>query len=223
MRIKQWIEQHAQDQDHLDGPAPLSFKEYYRPEELQYASDAFTSILSSLPPRDVTDFLVEAFFRQAETNYWYVERGWLHDKLDIAYATPASFTRRDVGTVCTIFIILAIGTQYAYLDSHPRSQPNDQTGPFSEDILGVMFFQQACKLVPDVIALSSLESVQACLLIGIYTLPLDASGLSYIYLNLAVKLAILNGMHREYPGNGLDPIVKETRSRVWWTAYTMER
>lgn len=86
-----------------------------------------------------------------------------------------------------------------------------------------MFYQQACKLVPDVITISSLESVQACLLIGIYALPLDASGLAYIYLNLALKLAIQNGMHRKYVGEGLEPVVRETRNRVWWTVYTTER
>ena len=220
MRIKQWIEQCVPDQGRTGNPASLNFKEYYRPEELQSASDAFTS-LASLPPRYVTDILVNSFFQHAETNYFYVERGWLLEKLNVAYEDASALTRRDVGTVCIIFIVLAIGTQYLYLNS-PRTEQN-ATGPFSEDAVGVMFYQQACKLVPDVITVSSLESVQACLLIGIYTLPLDASGLSYIYLNLAVKLAVQNGMHRKYPGEGLDPIVKETRSRVWWTAYTTER
>lgn len=120
-------------------------------------------------------------------------------------------------------MILAIGTQYAYLDSLPRDRGQIPAGPFSEDAIGVMFYQQACKLVPDVITISSLESVQACLLIGVYAMPLDASGLSYVYLNLAVKLAILNGMHRKYPNDRLDPTIREARNRVWWTAFTTER
>lgn len=148
------------------------------------------------------------------------------------YDNPSSLTRRDVGAVCVIFSVLAIGTQYVYLESYAE-QGNDivessvqdpvAPGPFSEDSIGVMFYRQACQLLPDVITVSSLESVQACLLLGIYTLPLDASGLSYVYLNLAVKLGIQNGMHRKYPGEGLDPSVRETRNRVWWTAYTIER
>lgn len=135
-------------------------------------------------------------------------------------------SRREVGTLCMIWIIFAIGTQYAYLDSRTGRDDHGKgpdSSPFSEDTIGVMFYQQACKLVPDVITVASLESVQAILLIGIYTLPLDASGLSYIYLNLAVKLAIQNGMHRKWPAEGLDPYVRETRNRVWWTAYTTEK
>ncbi|KAK1521079.1 fungal specific transcription factor domain-containing protein [Colletotrichum abscissum] len=223
MRIKQWIEQCVNDAP--DGPK-TQFKEYYRPEELQSPSNTVAS-LSSLPPRYVADFLVQAFFNHAETSYFYVERHWLMDRLDLVYENSASLTRRDVGTVCMILIIFAIGTQYAYLDSRnerggPPSAAADSS-PFSEDTIGIMFYQQACRLVPDVITISSLESVQACLLIGLYTLPLDASGLSYVYLNLAVKLAIQNGMHRKHPGAAIDPVIRETRNRVWWTAYTTEK
>lgn len=151
------------------------------------------------------------------------------NKLDVIYSNASSLSRRDVGTVCMMFIILAIGAQYAYLDAQVEDSdglahgPPAQANPSSEDAIGIMFYQQACRLVPDVITISSLESVQACLLIGLYTLPLDASGLSYIYLNLAVRLGIQNGMHRRYEGLGLDPIVRETRNRVWWTAYTTEK
>lgn len=230
MRIKQWIEQCAPDPDRNGATQDPRIKEYYRPEELQSSSNTLTS-LASLPPRYIATYLVEAFFKHAETNYFYVERGWLMGKLNMAYENAQSLSRRDVGTVCMLFIILAIGTQYAYLDSqHDRSgslsdphDPSTRPNPFSEDSVGIMFYQQACRLVPDVITIASLESVQACLLIGLYTLPLDASGLSYIYLNLAVKLAIQNGMHRKYTGENLDPVARETRNRVWWTAYTIEK
>ncbi|KAH6877259.1 fungal-specific transcription factor domain-containing protein [Thelonectria olida] len=225
MRIKRWIDQCVPD-PYLNENDNIKVKEYYRAEELQSPSETLVS-LSSLPPRYIADFLVQSFFRHAETNYFYVEKGWLLEKLDVAYMDPSSMTRRDVGTVCIIFIILAIGTQYAYLDSQPDEDEENlhdaDASPFSEDTFGVMLYQQACKLVSDVITIASLESVQACLLLGIYTLPLDTSGLSYIYLNLAVKLAIQNGMHRKQPDKGLDPAVRETRIRVWWTAYTTER
>jgi hypothetical protein len=195
---------------------------------LQSSPSTLISVsLSSLPPRYIAEFLVEAFFKHAETNYFYVERTWFADKLDTIYNSPASLSSRDVGTVCMVLILFAIGTQYAYLDSPvehgARRSVAGESGAFSEDHVGIMFYQQACRLVPDVITVASLESVQACLLIGIYTLPLDASGLSYTYLNLALKLAIQNGMHRKWTGEGLDPIVRETRNRVWWTVYTTEK
>lgn len=224
MRIKQWIEQSVPK----EAPNSTNYKEYYRAEDLQSPSNITTS-LSSLPPKFVASFLFHSFFKHAEANYWYVEKEWLADRFDAVYENAGSLSRRDVGAVCMIFMVLAIGTQYAYLESDAEQlgdpRAHDQAGSelFSEDTVGIMFYQQACRLLPDVITISSLESVQACMLIGIYTLPLDAAGLSYIYLNLAVRLAIQNGMHRKYPGEGLDPSIRETRNRVWWTVYTIER
>ncbi|KAH7303825.1 fungal-specific transcription factor domain-containing protein [Stachybotrys elegans] len=224
MRIKQWIEESVPN-----GGSDVRNTQYYRADELQSPSSVTNSV-SFLPPRFVANFLVHTFFAHAEANYWYLEREWLTARLGRMYEDAASLSRRDVGALCVVFMVLAIGTQYAYLESPERrlggctrSQPPADAGHFSEDNIGVTFYQQACRLVPDIITLSSLESVQACLLIGVYTLPLDASGLSYIYLNLAVKLAIQNGMHRTYPGGALDASVLETRNRVWWTAYTIER
>ncbi|KAH0532906.1 hypothetical protein TsFJ059_001538 [Trichoderma semiorbis] len=226
MRIKKWIDQSVpSDALNHSSKSPTTFKEYYRAEELQSHSDAIGA-LALLPPRPIADFLVYSFFKHAQTNYFFVEQNWLKAKLDLAYENSAAFSRRDVGSVCILFAILAIGTQFAYLESLVDGAENPtEKGPdaFTEDSVGILFYQQACRLLPDVITASSLESVQACLLLGIYTLPVDASGLAYIYLNLALKLAIQNGMHRKYPVESRDADVVETRNRVWWSVYTIEK
>ena len=203
-----------------DAPDAPKIKEFYRFEELQSPPDA-AGLSSSFPPRQIADFLAKAFFNHAQSNYFYVDRTWLNRKMDVVFENPASLSRRDVPMLCILYMVLAVGTQYAYLDN-PSSKNND-TGTYSEDNVGLMMYQQACKLLPDVITIASLESVQACLLIGLYTLPIDPSGLSWTYLNLASKLAIQNGMHRRYPGEGLDLVIRETRSRVWWTLYVLEK
>jgi hypothetical protein len=66
-------------------------------------------------------------------------------------------------------------------------------------------------------------SVQVFLLLGLYSLPIDASGLGYVYLNLAIKVAVQNGMHRKVSRNVFDATTKEIRRCIWWTAYCMER
>lgn len=154
-----------------------------------------------------------------------MKQSWLASKIEVAYSEKSASL--DVGAICILFMVFAIGTQYAYLESTECIPPNHNTsqapGVFSEDALGVSFYRQACKLVPDVITVSSLESVQACLLVGLYTLPLDASGLSYVYLNLAVRLAIQNGMHRRFHQSAFVDDTSDQSNRVWWTAYTMEK
>ncbi|EIT76958.1 hypothetical protein Ao3042_06773 [Aspergillus oryzae 3.042] len=101
-----------------------------------------------------------------------VERIWLESKLDLAYTNPNSITHSDVSTMCVIFGVLAFGTQHAYLESATErigGRKSTQHGPFTGDTIGVMLYQQAC------------------LLLGIYTLPLDASGLAWIYLGIGVN------------------------------------
>lgn len=127
-------------------------------------------------------------------------------------------------------MVLAVGTQFAHMESNiPVNRvtsdfaAEEEDHRFSEDEVGLTFYQFASKLLPDIIATASVRSVQACLLVGTYLLPLDTSGLSYTYFGLALKMAIQNGMHRRYHGEGLSPRMIEVRNRVFWTAYTIEK
>jgi hypothetical protein len=173
--------------------------------------------------------LVQIFFKYAQTNNFYVEEDWLCQKLNICYTNPSSLSSDDAGAVCAILMVLAVGTQFAHMESPtpvnclPVDSAANQDHHFSEDEVGLTFYQFASKLLPDIIATASVRSVQACLLIGTYLLPLDTSGLCYTYFGLALKLAIQNGMHRRYHGEGLSSRMIETRNRVFWTAYTIEK
>jgi hypothetical protein len=131
---------------------------------------------------------------------------------------------KDAAIISIILTVFAIGTQYAYLDcSSHRTAENSIGSGFSEDELGALFYREAIRFLPEIIESSSLESVQACLLFAAYSLPIDAVGLGYIYINLTIRLAMQNGMHRKYTGDALGAAMVETRNRVWWTAYALER
>jgi hypothetical protein len=205
------------------------FEERWRSTQLQSASPQVSSSITCLPPRYVADFLVQIFFKYAQTNNFYIEEDWLLEKLDICYTDPESLSFDDAGAVCCILMVLAVGTQFAHMESStpvnclPSGSTANQDHHFSEDEVGLTFYQFASRLLPDIIATASVRSVQACLLIGTYLLPLDTSGLCYTYFGLALKLAIQNGMHRRYHGEGLSPRMIEVRNRVFWTSFTIEK
>lgn len=188
-----------------------------------------SAAITCLPPRYVADFLVQIFFKYAQTNNFYVEEDWLLEKLVICYTDPESLSFDDAGAVCCILMVLAVGTQFAHMESStpvnclPSGSTANQDHHFSEDEVGLTFYQFASRLLPEIIATASIRSVQACLLIGTYLLPLDTSGLCYTYFGLALKLAIQNGMHRRYHGEGLSQRMVEVRNRVFWTAFTIEK
>ncbi|KAL5358531.1 fungal-specific transcription factor domain-containing protein [Aspergillus floccosus] len=205
------------------------FEERWRTTQLQSGSSQVSASITCLPPRFVADFLVQIFFKYAQTNNFYVEEDWLREKLNVCYTNPSSLSCNDAGSVCSILMVLAVGTQFAHMESatpvnrlsvDPAALEDHH---FSEDEVGLTFYQFASKLLPDIIATASIRSVQACLLIGTYLLPLDTSGLCYTYFGLALKMAIQNGMHRKYLGEGLSPRMIEVRNRVFWTAYTIEK
>lgn len=203
------------------------FEDRWRATQLQSSSPQVSASITCLPPRYVAEFLVQIFFKYAQTNNFYVEEDWLCEKLNICYTNPSDLSSDDAGAVCAILMVLAVGTQFAHMESPTpvNCLPSDaaQDHHFSEDEVGLTFYQFASKLLPDIIANASVRSVQACLLIGTYLLPLDTSGLCYTYFGLALKLAIQNGMHRRYHGEGLSPRMIEVRNRVFWTSYTIEK
>jgi Fungal specific transcription factor domain len=142
--------------------------------------------------------------------------------MDGLYTDPGEFYSKHAAVISIILIIFAIGTQYAYLDSTThKAADNSDPGSLEEEL--VTMFNEEIRLLPEIIESSSLERVQAYLLFAAYSLPIDSSGLRYIYLSLTIRLAMQNGMHRKYTGNALHPSMIEIRNRVWWTAYTMER
>ncbi|KAI9369069.1 hypothetical protein BJX61DRAFT_536738 [Aspergillus egyptiacus] len=205
------------------------FEERWRSTQLQSGSALVSASVTCLPPRFVAEFLVQMFFKYAQTNNFYVEEDWLKDKLNTCYTNPGNLSWSDSSAVCCILMVLAIGTQFAHMESATpvnrlsSDASNTEDHGFSEDEVGLTFYQFASKLIPDIIACASIRSVQACLLIGTYLLPLDTSGLCYTYFGLALKMAIQNGMHRKYCGEGLPAHMIEIRNRVFWTAYTIEK
>lgn len=146
------------------------------------------------------------------------------------YTNANQLRSKDVTAACAVVMVLAVGTQYVHLESPDRHSVQNDSGSRNSNNhngweldIGSAFYREVAKLLSEVIHSGSLLSVQVCLLLSLYCLPIDASGLGYIYLNLAVKLAIQNGMHRKVSRDAFDSATIESRRRVWWTAYCMER
>lgn len=190
-------------------------------EQLNPNLSAFSEVLSYLPPFQFAEFLTHTFFQHATSNYFYVKPAWLSEKLKIVYANPQRMCSRDIGILAIILSVFAVGTQYAHLQ--PSSKERNEINSKLESELGSSFYQKAARMLPDLIHLGSLESVQACLVLGLYSLPVDACGLGYIYLNLAIRLAQQNGMHRQDSDHIFSPQLSQIRKEVWWTAYCMEK
>jgi hypothetical protein len=166
------------------------------------------------------------FFKYGEVNNFWMQRDWIEEKISICYDPDSEYMTNDISWVCSLFAVLAIGTQMAHMEedkSAPSLNAVDETPTCSEDSVGLVLYRVACKLIPDVILAASQESAQAFLLLAAYGLPVSTGGLSYTYFGLALKMAIQNGMHRKCSDVECDSRTNEFRNRLFWSIYTLER
>ncbi|KAJ5947458.1 hypothetical protein N7466_000473 [Penicillium verhagenii] len=224
MRVKDHIQKQMEGLGNRDLHESNQEEEWPRARHLRPGRAHLSAAISCCPPRQIADFLARTFFKYAETHYFFVDQTWLFEKMNMLYSDQGTFTNKGGEvTISIILMIFAIGTQYAHLESSAQNPSGSTDSAFAEEDIGTTFYQQAIRLLPEIIEHSSVESVQACLLFGYYALPVDASGLGYIYINIAIRLAMQNGLHRKCKADAFGARMIETRNRVWWTAYLIER
>ncbi|KAF2716174.1 hypothetical protein K431DRAFT_279470 [Polychaeton citri CBS 116435] len=230
MHVKRNIDELMAKSDVQSSENANRIPDFIRVGEANPESTAILDIVAMLPPRPVAIFLANVFFKHAVNVYYYVDQHWVSGMVNEMYKIPTRLQSKDVTAACAVVMVLAVGTQYAHLESPKRYSSIGAGVTASSNLqsdleidIGSIFYSQVAKLLSEVIHSGSLLSVQVFLLLGLYSLPVDASGLGYIYLNMAVKLAIQNGMHRKSSHGAFDSNTKNLRRRIWWTAYCLER
>lgn len=181
-----------------------------------HSLSALAEAATLFPPHGVALFLTDVFFEHAQTNYVYVDERSLRQRIDAFYG--AGHSLEDPSWTCILLMIFAVGTQFAHLASRSNGPVEDER----DEKIARTFYAAACRLIPDVITAASVESVQAFLLLAVYTLAVDVAALSCTYLGIAVKIATHNAMHRSQAG-AADEGQAELRRRIFWTAYTLDR
>jgi hypothetical protein len=120
---------------------------------------------------------------------------------------------------------MACGTQFAHMESFQPTEKSSREAVsppcFSEDDIGQDFHQAARALMPYILIEPSLRGVQACLMMATYNFSIDSAGVSYIYLSLAVSLAVQQGMHHQRYIESSHNTTAEVRKRIWWTVYIL--
>ncbi|RFN45463.1 hypothetical protein FIE12Z_10329 [Fusarium flagelliforme] len=175
--------------------------------------------VSLFPPPESAFVLLDVFFEYAQTNYFYTCEETLRQQLDRFYSTPTQVGKGDTAWVCVSLMVFALGIQFLHLY---KSSPQDaySISQTMDDTLASTFYRKASSLIPDLLVMDSVESVQAFLLFGIYMLPTDPAGLSCTYFGIAIKAAT---SIQQRSDSDLSPKEIELRKRVWWTAYALER
>ncbi|KAJ4259545.1 hypothetical protein NW762_007474 [Fusarium torreyae] len=176
-------------------------------------------VIDAFPPRSVADFLVSVCIRHGVDIFFYFDQAQVIKEIDQFYTNQLSPLRLDPSFVCLLLTIFALGSQWTPLE-RPDNSPSHRV---EESDPGRVFYEQAKFLMPDIIERPCLRSIQACFILGVYLMPSNAVGSSYIYMGIALRKALAFDLHQDPDDHTLDVREREIRRRLWWSIYSLER
>ncbi|ORY04154.1 hypothetical protein K493DRAFT_59036 [Basidiobolus meristosporus CBS 931.73] len=95
-----------------------------------------------------------------------------------------------------------------------------------ENLTPDAFYKKARVLLDQTYEMSSLENIQALVLLGIYHHITHGGMRAWLYSGMAIRMAEDLGLHRnpdKWDIKGLTREEKEARKRVWWVCYQIDR
>ncbi|KAH7328545.1 fungal-specific transcription factor domain-containing protein [Stachybotrys elegans] len=181
------------------------------------------NVLYLLPDRDTAIILVESYFVNTGGILQVLDRHDFEKSLDACYTNPLSVAKQSL---CLIYLTMAIGLVMA------TPAPNTREHQVIAELRGEKFdraenfFRAASELGGPQGGFydSNLWSVQALILMTMYTLAVARRSSAYSYYGMAVRTAIALGLHRlrDFPTVFKDPEVI-LRTNIWRSMFILDR
>ncbi|KAG7133272.1 putative transcriptional regulatory protein C3C7.04 like [Verticillium longisporum] len=155
-------------------------------------------------------FLVEVALRYVSRCYHIVRRSVVMDALEHSIHNPAwgeSLIR------CKLWGLFAIGELYSARSIAP-----------GKDFPGLPYFAKASRMLSVLSERPTIDAIEIIHLLSFYSLALNRRYTSYILAGMAVRMAVLIGLHLNIPAAQLpDAAVREHRNRLWATTCIFDR
>lgn len=179
---------------------------YVRDEALIMLSESQTSWPTPARAR----FLVKVALSTVCQYYHIVLKSSITDALEKAIKNINDVQRP---MRCKLLVLFALGEVYS-----SRVAAQEATFP------GLSYFAQARRMVSIPAERPTLHAVEIALLLVLYSYNLNRRHMAYLLASSAVRLGIVMGLNLNVPdGMYSNPLAREHRTRLWWTAYTLDR
>lgn len=166
-----------------------------------------------LPPLDIARELFAAQYTYIGTIFSFTDPAGFERLLQTAYRGPPDMGDQDACLAYSkLLVILAFGKLYSV------NQWIDYSGP-----PGFEYFTHALELLPDIHDEGSTLFVETLALVGYFMQNLNRRDAAWLYVGMALRMAITLGLHQETSNPNLDNAAKEHRRRVWWSVYSLDR
>jgi proline utilization trans-activator len=172
-----------------------------------------SSSLPQLPPYEFARRLFEAQYIYIGTIFSFIMPSVFAARLQRVYSNALNMKKPDDRlTLCQVLLIFAYGQMYSV------NQWLDSDGP-----PGFGFFKHALWLLPDIYQEGSVLFVEVLGLISPYFQNLNRKDAAFLYIGLAMRMAISLGLHQEVADPTMSTTEREQRRRAWWSVYSMDR
>jgi Fungal specific transcription factor domain len=177
----------------------------------------------SLPEKRVAEHLTVVYFEFANFSSPALHEPTFRQNLELSYAYLGREPVDNLGVekndrtarlaVTYSFLVFAVALL--------TLQKHDATGvPTS---LCERYYATALRSLDDIGIPADIEGVQILLLIAQYSSLHPSVFSTWKTIGMAVRLAVELGLHREAPLGKFDPLTLDTRRRVFWVVYSMDR
>ncbi|KAJ6516121.1 fungal-specific transcription factor domain-containing protein [Mycena sanguinolenta] len=177
------------------------------PEEVEY------------PPRDLADKLVNAYFSRFHFLNPVIDKPlFLHKYAQLMDNLPdPQFARSEAAFSSLVFAVFACS---ASLVEDPRlsiSESSDDGG------MGMVYYERALILQYISHANTQIAHVQCFVLLSSFLCSINCLPQAWILVGQAVRIGQDLGLHRSPRRLVITPIEKETRRKIWWGVYALDR
>ena len=172
-----------------------------------------TPVLPQLPPRDFARRLYFAQYAYIGSIFSFLEPQAFEARMGLVYDQPPdTSSRENCLAICQILLIFAYGQMYSV------NQWSGNDGP-----PGFAYYKHALRFLPEIHEEGSILFVEVLGLVAPYMQNLNRRDAAFLYIGLALRMAISLGLHQEVSDPGIALVEREHRRRVWWSVYSMDR
>ncbi|CAL1702336.1 unnamed protein product [Somion occarium] len=178
-----------------------------QPEEVEY------------PERDLADKLVDAYFARFHFLMPVVDKPSFLRRYQYLMDNrgDVNIARRETAFMALVCAVFACGAKLVDDPRLTRGENLDDAG------MGMVYYERALILHYISHASIQVEHVQCFLLMSSFLCSVNCLPQAWILVGQAVRTAQDIGLHRSPRRLLITPIEKETRRKVWWGAYTLDR
>ncbi|KAJ5797323.1 uncharacterized protein N7503_006619 [Penicillium pulvis] len=182
----------------------------YEPESLRRPVERS---LPPLPPFESAKRLFWVHYSYIGTIFSLLKPSEFDERLDFVYHKPPDFSHRESCLVyCQVLLVIAFGLLYSV-----NQWSGDDAPP------GFKFFKKSLNFLPDIHEDPSILHVEVLCYIAYYLQNLNRRDAAFLYIGLALRMAISLGLHQEVPHEDISEADRNRRRRAWWSVYSLDR